>query len=290
MKKEEIKILWEGPFDILDITNGKINNRRYEVKNTSIGLYQIYGSHPLYGNEILVYIGRTKDRKGFKSRLNNRWEIEYGNDSENIKVYLGTIFSDSKFLTKEIEEKLIEKAEILLINTMKPAYNSSNIKSVSKLLKNDNYMIYNIGNYRNLYPILDTNYFWKEHKNVVITDYIAEQNKVKIDNLEESYGFEINKFFKIKGDYIIWFGVDYELWNSLKIPLVLEIYSENKTIVNKLNKSKYFEKYSYDDGETTDIHYCKFDDDFFNKDNRNLSISFNEIVEKTIKQVESVIK
>ncbi len=140
--REEIKIFWEGPFNIEEIIKDKIDER-YDVKSNDIGLYQVYGSHPLYGDGVLVYIGRTKNKNGFKSRLKDRWVIENGSDSDNVKIYLGTIFSDSEKFDKEDKKGMIEKSEILLINAMKPAYNSSNIQSVQDKLSKQKFIIHN---------------------------------------------------------------------------------------------------------------------------------------------------
>ena len=99
---EEIKIFWEGPFSIEEITNNEIDEK-YDVKSSDKGLYQIYGSHPLYGDGVLVYIGRTKN--SFQSRLNGRWVIENGRDTENVQIYLSKIISDSKKLKNIIQPR-----------------------------------------------------------------------------------------------------------------------------------------------------------------------------------------
>lgn len=38
------------------------------------GLYQIYGNHPCYGEDALLYIGQANDQTSAK-RLNNRYEF-----------------------------------------------------------------------------------------------------------------------------------------------------------------------------------------------------------------------
>jgi hypothetical protein len=143
---EIININWEGPFSIDDILNNKIDSKKFAVKSDDIGLYQIYGSHPLYGSDILVYIGRTQNKNGFKSRLKGRWVIENGTDANNVQIYLGTIFSDSKKYNNKELNYCIEKAEILMINALKPAFNSSNIQSAKDF--EQDYIVYNHGSYR----------------------------------------------------------------------------------------------------------------------------------------------
>ncbi len=123
-KMKEINIWWEGPFTQDDIINDKIDSEQYDNKATDIGLYQVYSSHPLYGADVLVYIGMTVAKGGFKSRLKNRWVIESGDDSENVKIYLGRIFSYSKKIAKKDEITMIKQAESLLINALTPAFNT----------------------------------------------------------------------------------------------------------------------------------------------------------------------
>jgi len=275
---EEINILWEGPFSKDEILENKIDSTKYEVKSNSIGLYQIYGSHPLYGDGVLVYIGRTKDKNGFKSRLKNRWVIEHGNDSENIKIYLGTIYCDTCKLEEEDIKKKIEKSEVLLINAMKPAFNSSNIQSVKDELIENRFIVYNRGNYRSLYPILDSGYFWKEHKNYGLVDKLAKELDIKIEHYNFDYGLELNDKFGFKSDYKIWFGVDYAIWDEKKIPLCLEVYSDDEKKMKKLKKLNSFDIYPYeDDGERT-LYYKYID--IQNKD-----LDFNQTIKSLIEEI-----
>lgn len=251
-ESKEINIWWEGPFSINNVIENNIDEKKYKVNGNSIGLYQIYGSHPLYGEGVLVYIGRTKNKKGFKSRLKNRWETEFGNDTENVQIYLGTIFSDEIELKIDEEEEMIDKAEVLLINSLKPAFNSSNIKSVKNELAEENYIVYNHENYRNLYPIVDSKYFWREFKNYIVVDKLYEELKSNVTfQTEDSYGIDI----KVNEKYNIWFGVDYELWDIKNIPLCLQVYSIDDKKVNNLKGIKGFKHYKYLDEEYGTTNY-----------------------------------
>lgn len=284
--KEEIKILWEGPFKVDDILNNEIDTK-YDVTAEKQGLYQIYGSHPLYGNDVLVYIGRTKDKKGFQSRLKGRWVIEKGSDTENVQIYLGTIFSDRKKI--EDDSDLIDKSEVLLINAMKPAYNSSNIQSADEDYINDNFILYNEGNYRNLYPVLDSKYFWQPYKNFAIINELAEVYGVKkVDDKDFYYGFILNKETEVIDQYTLWLCVDYEIWNTGKIPLTIQIASENKEINKTLKKNKKIKKYKYLDDEYEEFYYYEVIDKFLNLDRATLKKAcdseINEIKNMLIKQ------
>ncbi len=280
---EEIKILWEGPFSIEEITDNKID-KKYDVTARSKGLYQVYGSHPLYGDGVLVYIGRTKE--SFQSRLNSRWVIENGSDSENVQIYLGTIFSDSEKI--ENMDNMIEKSEVLLINAMKPAYNSSNIQSANEDFINDKFIIHNEGNYRNLYPVLDSKYFWEPYRNFLVVNEISEIFDIKIDDDDEYYGFELNenKDLNIHDKYTLWFGVEYKTWNELKIPLVIQIYSEDEKVMKRIKELSCFKFFTSDgDDERIDYFHIPFYTEFLNLNDNKLRDTFKNEVEKIINQI-----
>lgn len=290
---EEIKIFWEGPFAIEDILNkNKIDEKKYDVRNNDIGLYQIYSSHPLYGDSSLVYIGRTTDKKGFKSRLKNRWVIENGNDSENVQIYLGTIFSDKKKLSKEkiIKDRLIDKAEVLLINALKPAFNSSNIQSVLSDFSdaNNRYIIHNSGSFRKLPAVLDSNYYWDQYENYKLVDLVINSFKdMKVDSEDEYYGVELNDYFSIDKKCKIWFGIDFEIWNNKKIPLMFQIYSDDKKVMKKIEQSKKYKFYKYADSD--EILDCFYIDDFEFEENENLKVEFEQKVDSIIKNINNII-
>lgn len=270
--KEIINIYWEGPFSKNEIIEGKIDNNKFEVKSNDIGLYQIYGSHPLYGSNNLVYIGRTIDKNGFKSRLKNRWVIENGNDENNVQIYLGTIFSDSRKYNDEEKNNCIVKAEVLMINALKPAFNSSNIQSARKNSDND-YIIYNYGSYRSLYPIFDSEYYWEDFRNIQTVDKIAkEYNNKEIDNEDDYYGFIVDD--KMKG-YNIWFGVDYKIMDSKKhnCPLCLQVFTDDNKSISTL--TNFIEFNEYDDGSSVsyiplDINITKKEIDLKVKDTKSI--------------------
>lgn len=247
-EKEIINIAWEGPFNIDEILKGEIDSNKYEITNDDIGLYQIYGSHPLYGSDVLVYIGRTQNKNGFKSRLKNRWVINNGNDANNVKIYLGKIFSDSKQLTNKEINSSIEKAEVLMINALKPALNSSNIQSVKEDFRGSDYMIHNYGNYRCLYPTFDSDYFWKMYKNYEIVERLAKEYAISLYEEEDgSYGFIIYE----NDNYTIWIGIDYKIWNSKEhnCPLCLEVYKVVGDGTEYIESLKDFQKFDeYENG------------------------------------------
>lgn len=243
---KEINIWWEGPFSKSQIINNKIDSAKYNNTSNRIGLYQIYGTHPLYGNDVLLYIGRTKSKKGFADRLNQRWEIEGGNDDENVKIYLGTIYSSEVTITQAEENSLIDLSEVLLINALKPAFNSSNIKSVGKKYLENSYRVHNENNYRNLYPILSSEYFLQSTiGNENVTEILAKEYNADIKNKDTFY------MFTLPSNENILIGIDYECWEQTKKPLHLAILKEgiNKSIIKQLKKKFDFLNYEDDDEE-----------------------------------------
>lgn len=94
------------------------------------GVYQIYGSHPIYGHHVLLYIGRARDQTfGVRLKQHDKWD--YTPDCGKVKVYTGRISSDNP--TDEHWDTMIDLAEKLLIYSHQPACNSSNINSANSI-------------------------------------------------------------------------------------------------------------------------------------------------------------
>ncbi len=240
---DNIDIWWEGPFSQEEIIENKIDSKKYDNTANKIGIYQIYGTHPLYGSDKLLYIGRTRNKNGFKSRLKKRWVVDNGQDSESIKIYLGTIFSYNEDI-KNKESDFIEKAEVLLINALKPAFNSSNIQSVDERLQKQSYIVYNYNNYRDIYPILSSEYFWKDNNlNFTITDKLVDKFKAQIikDSEDDYY------MFRLPRNENIFIGVDYGCWNKTKQPIQLAIEKKSIDDIQIQNIKNEFEILDYQD-------------------------------------------
>ena len=114
-----IQLEWDGPHKLSDIP--QLMN-----EDTDYGIYQIYGAHPVYGNDVLLYIGKADYQTLGKRISQENWL--YTNDSNNHKIYVGRLHG-SQPESEEIWSKHIDLAERLLIFTHKPAYNSRSIAS-----------------------------------------------------------------------------------------------------------------------------------------------------------------
>ncbi|MEK3981638.1 hypothetical protein MKY37_21785 [Psychrobacillus sp. FSL K6-2836] len=142
-KAHLIQIQWEGPYKLIELPS-------LMREDTDYGIYQIYGNHPIYGNDVLLYIGKSDCQTIGKRVFQEDWINT--NDSNNIKIYVGRLHGPQN-PTYEIWSKEIDLAERLLIYVHKPAYNS---KSISSLPDSElqNIHILNWGHHRNLLPEL----------------------------------------------------------------------------------------------------------------------------------------
>ena len=61
MNGEIIHIDWDGPYRIEEIN--ELNDEKKDY-----GIYQIYGTHPVYGSNVLLYIGKA-DQQTFGARI-----------------------------------------------------------------------------------------------------------------------------------------------------------------------------------------------------------------------------
>jgi len=214
--EEVINIEWSGPYSYTEIKENT-EKKGFNVKPSSQGLYQIYGKSPIYGDNVLLYIGETTDKDGFTSRLNGRGLIVNNADVGNIQIYLGEIFySDGqKHEAINTKGKSIDllRAESLLIHYHKPSNNSSCINSLK--YAEEDFRIINHGNYRSLHKEISTKSYTKEIELYSLIDEVAKGlhvNEDEINECDDWYGYDIQK---------LWFGVDYDLWND-KVSLILE--------------------------------------------------------------------
>lgn len=138
-----IQIEWEGPYKLIDLLHLK-------DEKTDYGIYQIYGKHPVYGSDVLLYIGKADFQTFGKRILQENWLDT--NDSKNTKIYVGRLHGP-KTPTEEGWSKEIDLAERLLIYVHKPAYNSKSIASLPDQ-ELQHVHILNWGYHRDLLPEL----------------------------------------------------------------------------------------------------------------------------------------
>lgn len=112
----KIEIVWEGPFTIEEAIN-KMDNK------TEYGLYQIYGTHSVYGGDSLLYIGKS-DGNVFKHRMKSHYADWIQKEPSKVSVYLGYFVGENEAPpSDEIWSRYIDYAEKLLIYCCQPSYN-----------------------------------------------------------------------------------------------------------------------------------------------------------------------
>lgn len=121
MELKYIHIDWEGPFSYDKITS--FRNDRFDY-----GIYQIYGCHPIYGSDVLLYIGKAQDQT-FGQRLSQEGWSLWNRDSARVKVYVGRLSGETTPGTKEWKNQ-ISLVEKLLIYAHGPAANTANLNSI----------------------------------------------------------------------------------------------------------------------------------------------------------------
>lgn len=155
VEKERIyEVYWEGPYEP--------DQKNIDYKEGHI-LYKIYGSHPIYGDNVLLYIGKTE--QGIKKRLKSH---NYWMDEERYKestIYVASLdeftnWDDSGDTTFEHPEEiggseLISKIESLLIYSHQPAHNTINKNTANN---SKNIRIFNTGKFGVLMPEISSLY------------------------------------------------------------------------------------------------------------------------------------
>ncbi|WP_241675042.1 hypothetical protein [Paenibacillus luteus] len=115
-----IHIDWDGPYT-LDQLKGLMNS------NTEKGIYQVYGTHPVYGKDVLLYIGKTGNQTFGRRLLQEKWDNT--NNYGDIKFYVGRLAGSVTPLS-EVWLQEIDLAERLLIYAHKPAFNSMSLQTL----------------------------------------------------------------------------------------------------------------------------------------------------------------
>ena len=93
----DIHVFWEGPLEFPEI-NSLSNNKDY-------GVYQIYGLHPIYGDSVLLYIGKAV-AQSFSTRLLQHEWFRDGHKEDELKVYIGRLAGRMKVTDEEWEDRI----------------------------------------------------------------------------------------------------------------------------------------------------------------------------------------
>ncbi len=138
-----IHIQWDGPYNL-----DRVKSLRDDF--TDYGVYSVYGTHPVYGSNVLLYIGMA-NQQTFGVRLAQETGWQFNQDAARLEVHVGRLYGYEGTPSNEQWAEQIRLAEKLLILAHWPAANSSGL---NVQLKQDVYdlHIFNWGNHRNLLP------------------------------------------------------------------------------------------------------------------------------------------
>jgi len=131
-----IHIEWEGPFLYEEVS-------RLD-KEHDYGIYQIYGCHPIYGSDVLLYIGKAQNQT-FAKRLSQEGWGQWNRDASRVEAYVGRLSGSE---TPEDWDNQINLVEKLLIYAHGPAANTSNLNSIPD--ESANLHVLNWGQFRDL--------------------------------------------------------------------------------------------------------------------------------------------
>ena len=123
---EIIEINWSGPFKVDNISENY--NKDYDY-----GIYQIYGTHNIYGASTLLYIGKAQSRTFSERFADHKEWVEW--EPASVDVYLGRLGGIDKMTESKwgLWDNQIERAEKLLIYHCAPSYNSQCLNGYGKM-------------------------------------------------------------------------------------------------------------------------------------------------------------
>jgi hypothetical protein len=133
-----IDIYWEGPMNFDEVTS--------KNRGTDFGIYQVYGYHPIHGDNTLLYIGQA-NQQTFAERIPQH-EDWFDWEGPEIKIYLGRIVgNEQKTATFDEWARQIDIAEAALIQRCQPVWNLRGFNNSIHLA--EDYVIFNEGkNYK----------------------------------------------------------------------------------------------------------------------------------------------
>jgi len=161
----QITIKWEGPFTAKEI--------RKKNDDTDFGIYQVYGNHRIYGQNVLLYVGKSvKQTFGVRIPQHTDW-FDW---EENQQTYfIGKLYGLSQISIEKWDSQ-IDLAETYLIDYCQPAWNSQSLNIY--ISDYEKAQIYNYGSKCSLPPFIPRRDFTKNDWN---NDYVLFSTKNEIE-------------------------------------------------------------------------------------------------------------
>ncbi len=111
-----IEIGWEGPFTMDEI--------KQFTNDIDFGLYLAFGPHKIYGDNVLLYVGKAEQQTLGVRILQHLKEDWYGSE----QIYIGRL-GGAKIPNMSDWDQSIDYAETKLIQYCLPAWNASKFNS-----------------------------------------------------------------------------------------------------------------------------------------------------------------
>lgn len=146
--EEIFEVHWQGPYK-----PNKLKKLSKEERK-KLCLYSVYGSHPVYGNNVLLYIGMTIRTVNQRLDEHSYWmDQERFGESDIYLASIGKFIGWKESYDTEIFDrpstKIIERVEKLLIFSHQPYGNTANKKQADL---SAGLRIFNTGCYGSLQP------------------------------------------------------------------------------------------------------------------------------------------
>jgi hypothetical protein len=143
---------WAGPFSyrsIVDDAPPAATEDEHALgslwsERTGYGIYQVYGAHPVYGSDALLYVGKAAEQTFAKRLRQEGWLTN--RDRDRVMVYVGRLVGPSP--SDEAWSQLIGDAERLLIYSVAPAGNSREVNTTAAFATH--LRVFHVGNYRDI--------------------------------------------------------------------------------------------------------------------------------------------
>ncbi|KID56986.1 hypothetical protein JF50_14045 [Pseudoalteromonas luteoviolacea] len=145
MNLKRIFVYWSEPYAIKYCLKENVYNLCKDTPkeiSQSFGVYQIYGDHPIYGLNVLLYIGMTQlsNKRNFEKRIQEHLDGRFW-QHHGLSVRFGEIYHKQDLVT---DVQQIKDVESLLIASNMPALNRHNIDKASNsctnlLVRNDGF-------------------------------------------------------------------------------------------------------------------------------------------------------
>lgn len=119
MSPKVIYLEWDGPYTFFELE--ELDDVRCDY-----GVYQVYGHHPLYGDEALLFIGKAEDQT-FGEKLAQEkvyWDAE--GEMEPLSIYVGRL-AGTETPSQEIWGVEMDAAARLLIYAHAPVFNGRDL-------------------------------------------------------------------------------------------------------------------------------------------------------------------